>query len=329
MAKRGVLSVVMNMALLMLGIAIGKGFHDNTHNTQNTNKNMPSLEYGTGSMFDLIAQRYDFVNRALALNMDLSWRRIMVTQLLDSILAASASSAGTTTKNYQPLLCLDLATGTADVSILLAQQAASSSASSTMIQIKGVDPSANMIAVGRDKVKEEGLQNIISLELGDARDLSKFIATDEEGRMDGVTMAFGIRNVPEQERNKVFCEIHQVLKGRKRGKVAILEFSEPTLEEGGLVGYYLARPFIRYIVPWMGAMLSGKPREYLHLQNSIAHFPNAAEFTTFLHSLLCPLDQTTKTDTNDDPQQQQGSFRVDSVTQMNFGSVQLYLATAI
>eukprot|EP00978_Attheya_sp_CCMP212_P022970 scaffold69486_cov57-Attheya_sp.AAC.8 len=341
MAKRGVLSVVINMALLMLGIAIGKGFHDTTHNSHNTNKNMPSLEYGTGSMFDLIAQRYDFVNRALALNMDLSWRRTMVTQLLDSIILASSTSSATgtttttTTKNDEPLLCLDLATGTADVSILLAQQAASSSLTS-MIQIKGVDPSANMIAVGRDKVKEKGLQNIISLELGDARDLSKFIVTDQEGRMDGVTMAFGIRNVPEQERNKVFCEIHQVLKGTERGKVAILEFSEPTLEEGGLVGYYLARPFIRYIVPWMGAMLSGKPREYLHLQNSIAHFPNAAEFTAFLHSLHCPpLDQTTETDTDTDtdtddvPQQQQGSFRVDSVTQMNFGSVQLYLATAI
>lgn len=324
---RGVMSVVMNMVLLMVGIAIGKGFHDtqNGGTMTTTTTTMPSLDFGTGSMFDMIAQRYDFVNRALALNMDLSWRRIMVTQLLDSIQTSSSSSATSTTTNA-PLQCLDLATGTADVSILLAQQAA---VSSSWIEIKGVDPSANMIAVGRDKIKEQGLQDIISLELGDARDLSKFVTVGR--KMDGVTMAFGIRNVPEDERGVAFCEMHHVL--HTGGKVAILEFSEPTLEEGGPVGYYLARPFIRYIVPWMGAILSGKPREYLHLQNSIAHFPNAAEFTTFLHSLHCPpppLQTTSTTDQQtDDEESQPSSFRMDSVTQMNFGSVQLYLATAL
>ena len=42
----------------------------------------PPSDYGTGSMFDLIATRYDFINRALALNLDMSWRKRLVQEIV-------------------------------------------------------------------------------------------------------------------------------------------------------------------------------------------------------------------------------------------------------
>lgn len=38
----------------------------------------PPSDFGSGSMFDHIAPRYDFINRALALNLDMSWRHKLV-----------------------------------------------------------------------------------------------------------------------------------------------------------------------------------------------------------------------------------------------------------
>ena len=41
----------------------------------------PPSDHGTGSMFDLIATRYDFINRALALNLDMGWRHRLVSEV--------------------------------------------------------------------------------------------------------------------------------------------------------------------------------------------------------------------------------------------------------
>jgi hypothetical protein len=54
----------------------------------------------------------------------------------------------------------------------------------------------------------------------------------------------------------------------------------------------------------------------MHLQNSIKEFPSPKEFAALMEGLSCGEDGG-------------GSFRVDELIQMNFGSVQLYLATPI
>jgi len=111
------------------------------------------------------------------------------------------------------------------------------------------------------------------------------------------------------------CEIHRVLvKGRQKSKLAILEFSEPT-SDFGIMGF-LARVFIRYILPVVGAVLSGAPREYMHLQNSIKDFPSPNEFVALIEGVECGKDE-------------KGSFQVENLVQMNFGSVQLYVASPI
>jgi len=268
----------------------------------------PPTDYGTGSMFDHIAPRYDFINRALALNLDTAWRRRMVREVTNGGKLFRRDGAK----------ILDLATGTADVAILLAEAAAeieagegdSSMAPTTVL---GVDPSANMIDVGRDKVESKSLSDVVTLQIGDARDLKGL----KDSAYDAATMSFGIRNVPE--RDVALCEIHRVLKkrgnnGRGGSKLGILEFSEP--EPGTGVLPFLARMFIRHIVPALGAVLSGAPREYMHLQNSIKEFPTPAEFRALMEGLECGRGG-------------KGTFKVEEVVQMNFGSVQLYVATPV
>lgn len=247
----------------------------------------PLSDHGSGSMFDLIASRYDMINRVLAVGMDMGWRLEMVKRIKSSV---------DTIEN--PIL-LDVATGTADVALLLAKEIPSAT-------VLGLDPSNNMLEIGRRKIQKRGQGSQVRLELADAMDFSSM----ESSTYDAATMAFGIRNVPDRE--KALCQIHRVLKPNSR--FCILEFSEPD-ESAGMMGAG-ARIFIRYVVPFLGGILSGAPREYWHLQNSIKDFPSPKEFGTLLEKVKC--DESTE-----------GAFRLEDLVQLNFGSVQLYVTTSL
>ena len=257
----------------------------------------PPPDFGSGTMFDQIANRYDLINRVLALRMDVGWRERMTRQVRDRVLLLSSAAVG----DQDSVRILDVATGTADVALQLATTIPTAS-------ILGVDPSNNMLNVGRVKVEDRGLSSRIELVNGDARDLSSL--SIEPNSFDGATMAFGIRNVPERE--TALCEIHRVLK--PSGVIAILEFSEPD-DSHGMLGV-LARLFIRHVVPILGGILSGAPKEYVHLQNSIKDFPIPPKFREMMQKLSCGEDG-------------KGHFEMDPVEHMNFGSVQLYLGSAV
>jgi demethylmenaquinone methyltransferase / 2-methoxy-6-polyprenyl-1,4-benzoquinol methylase len=233
-------------------------------------------------MFDFIATRYDMINRVLAVGMDISWRKRMVNE----IQACVASDS--------PRL-LDLATGTADVALLLSQAMPDA-------KITGLDPSQQMLAQGREKIKARDLEDRIVLEWADARNLQEY---QGKGLFDGATMAFGIRNIPE--RDQALCQIHSLL--RDQACLGILEFSEPDPDQWGIMGHG-ARLFIRHVVPWLGGLLSGAPREYWHLQNSIKDFPKPNDFVKLLESVDC----------------ETGRYKVQDLIHMNYGSVQLYVS---
>jgi demethylmenaquinone methyltransferase/2-methoxy-6-polyprenyl-1,4-benzoquinol methylase len=200
---------------------------------------------GSGAMFDAIAARYDTLNRILSLGMDQGWRRKAVAAL------ALPSNARV----------LDLATGTGDLAIAIAQTHPDST-------VVGVDPSRNMLAEGVRKIGDIKLSDRVDLLEGDAQALSF-----EDETFDGVTIAFGIRNVPD--RAKALREMARVT--RTGGRVAVLELSEP---RSGMLGV-LARTYVHEIVPRVGGFLSGA-KEYRYLQKSIAAFPPAAEFAQMM-----------------------------------------------
>lgn len=201
---------------------------------------------GSGAMFDGIAERYDLVNRVISLGIDRRWRR----------LTAAALELGPGGR------VLDLATGTADLAIEIAEQAPEAS-------VVGLDPSERMLAIGREKLARRGLEERVSLVQGDAQALPF-----ESQHFDGVSIAFGIRNVPD--RPLALKEMARVT--RKGGRIAILELSEPD----GVLGP-LARFHVHTVVPAIGALLSGAP-EYHYLQRSIAKFPRPDAFVQMLES---------------------------------------------
>jgi demethylmenaquinone methyltransferase / 2-methoxy-6-polyprenyl-1,4-benzoquinol methylase len=195
---------------------------------------------GSGEMFDRIAGRYDLVNRLLSLGIDQRWRARTVEAL--------ALEEGARV--------LDLATGTADLALQIAQR-------HPQVNVVGLDPSQGMLEVGRRKVERAALQERIELRFGHAEALPF-----ESASFDGVCIAFGIRNVPDRE--TALKEMKRVT--RYGGRIAILELSEPK----GVLGP-IARFHVHTLVPWIGALLSGK-REYRYLEQSIAAFPSPTEF---------------------------------------------------
>jgi len=207
----------------------------------------PEIRGGSGAMFDAIAERYDLLNRILSMGIDLRWR----TLAAESLLADKK-------RTREPLRFLDLATGTGDLALRIAELYPRS-------EVLGTDPSSGMLLQGTRKVSEAGIDGRVQLVVGDAQKIEA-----EDASFDGVTIAFGIRNVPDRER--ALAEMARVTK--PGGRVAILELSEP--EDRGLFGK-LARFHVHTMVPALGAWLSGA-KEYSYLQQSIAAFPPAAEF---------------------------------------------------
>lgn len=198
-------------------------------------------------MFDAIAPRYDLLNRLLSLGLDQRWRRLAIDRLA-----------------LKPLgHLLDLATGTGDVAIAAATR-------EPTLNVTGLDPSEEMMAVGRRKLSALGLAARVQLVAGDAQALPF-----EAAIFDSISMAFGIRNVPD--RALALGEMERVLK--PGGRLVILELSEPP---GGLLGR-LAKFHVHVLVPWLGALISGA-NEYRYLQRSIAAFPAAPDFAKLMES---------------------------------------------
>ncbi|OEU14393.1 S-adenosyl-L-methionine-dependent methyltransferase, partial [Fragilariopsis cylindrus CCMP1102] len=226
-------------------------------------------------MFDSIADRYDTINRVLALRMDIGWRSVM-------------------TNDIKKILILDIATGTADVALQLIDDLSTSSTSTSTntqdydVTVLGLDPSENMLSVGRKKINKRGLEKQIVLERADARDLSNYYTNNNNPQsqllFDAATIAFGIRNVVPN-RDLALCEIYKLIK--PNGVLAILEFSQPSYDSNGILGA-AAGVFIEHVVPFIGGILSGGARqEYIHLQNSIKEFPSPEQFKNQLQNLEC------------------------------------------
>lgn len=205
---------------------------------------------GSGAMFDAIAGNYDRMNRVISLGIDIRWRTKAVQALgLGEI------------QDPTPHRILDVATGTGDLAIAIARAYPSA-------EVIGIDPSQGMLAIGRTKVTNETLDPRVDLVTGDAEALAF-----ETGSFDGVTIAFGIRNV--KDRARALREFARVV--RVGGRVVVLELGEP---DGAILGAF-ARIHVHRVVPFLGALFSGA-REYRYLEQSIAAFPPRAEFAEMM-----------------------------------------------
>ena len=197
---------------------------------------------GVAQMFDRIAGRYDVANRVLSGGLDVRWRRRLLARL----------------PQRDGLRVLDVATGTADLALALARDP-------RVTDVVGVDVSAGMLAVGRDKVARDGLSGRITLTDGDATDLS-----DYRGAFDVVTIAFGIRNVRD-----TVAGLRGMAKTLKPGgTLLVLEFAEPSAPV--IADVY--RAYRRHLLPRVGGLIAGDTSAYRYLDDTIKTFPAGEDF---------------------------------------------------
>lgn len=199
-------------------------------------------------MFDTISESYDGLNRLISFGIDVKWRK-KVLQLV---------------KATQPETVLDIATGTGDLALLMAQTKAS--------KIVGLDISSGMLEVGKKKVKAQNLDSVIDMVLGDSENIPF-----PDNHFDAITVSFGIRNFETLE--KGLAEILRVLK--TGGIVVILETSVPE-KTPFKQGY---RCYTKFILPMIGKLFSKDNVAYGYLSESAAVFPYGEKLNNILHKI--------------------------------------------
>ena len=198
-------------------------------------------------MFDHIAPSYDKLNHRLSWNIDKGWRRKAIRQLAP----------------YKPQTLLDIATGTGDFAILAAEMLKPT-------RLVGADISEGMMEIGRQKVREKGLDSIISFEKEDCLALSYPDTT-----FDAVTAAFGIRNFADLDAG--LREMCRVLK--PGGHLSIVELTSP-------VSFPMKQLFHIYshtVLPVYGRLISKDTSAYSYLTKTIEAFPQGERMTEILH----------------------------------------------
>lgn len=199
------------------------------------------------SMFNDIAFRYDFLNRFLSAGIDIGWRKKAIREL----------------QSIQPKIVLDVATGTADVALLTHKLLKPA-------QIVGIDISDGMLNLGRKKITDQQLDQIISLHNGDSENIDF-----KNEYFDAITVAFGVRNF--QHLTKGLQEMFRVLK--PGGKMVILEFSKPTT--AGFKQLY--NLYMNIITPAVGKLFAQNKDAYQYLNDSVQAFPEGQTFLTILN----------------------------------------------
>ncbi|MFI3265601.1 MAG: bifunctional demethylmenaquinone methyltransferase/2-methoxy-6-polyprenyl-1,4-benzoquinol methylase UbiE [Rikenellaceae bacterium] len=211
-------------------------------------------------MFNNIAPNYDFLNRVLSFGIDIHWRKVLVKALKKQVLSSGASA----------FEILDLATGTADLPIMISRKLKKQMPN---ITIKGVDLSPQMLSYGQIKLdklaSKEPLAKNITLEEGDAEQL-RFSAES----FDAVTAVFGVRNFGDLE--KGVSQIFRVTKNK--GQIYILEFGMP---ENKIIGS-LYRLYFLKMLPAIGGLISKDFKAYDYLPKSVETFASKHVFCKIL-----------------------------------------------
>ena len=199
-------------------------------------------------MFDHIAPKYDFLNHFLSLGIDRLWRKIAIRIL----------------SGFKFDHLLDVATGTGDFAIAASKL--------NPREIVGFDISEQMLNVGRAKVKNLGLEQVIKFQKGDSETMP---FSDEQ--FDAITVAFGVRNF-ENLKNGL-DEFFRVLKAD--GVVIILEFSKPKYFPMKQLYFF----YFFGILPLIGRLVSKDSSAYSYLPESVMAFPDDQKFLSILQNV--------------------------------------------
>jgi demethylmenaquinone methyltransferase/2-methoxy-6-polyprenyl-1,4-benzoquinol methylase len=222
-------------------------------------------------VFHSVAKRYDLMNDLMSGGLHRAWKDALVT-------------AVNPPKSGKPFALLDLAGGTGDVAF----RTVAAGGKGTRVTV--CDINADMLAVGAERAAQQGLDQVVTFEQGNAEELPY-----GDKSFDCVTIAFGIRNVPRIDR--ALAEAYRVLKFG--GRFLCLEFS--AVDVPGLDKLYELYSF--QVIPHVGRAVTGDREAYQYLVESIRKFPKPKAFAAMI---------------------EQAGFRRASYTQMTGGVVALH-----
>jgi demethylmenaquinone methyltransferase/2-methoxy-6-polyprenyl-1,4-benzoquinol methylase len=201
-------------------------------------------------VFHSVARRYDLMNDLMSGGLHRAWKDALVT-------------AVNPPKSGRDFALLDLAGGTGDVAFRVV------AAGGAGTHVTVCDINAEMLAVGRQRAEQRGLDDVVAFEQGNAEELPY-----PDRSFDCVTIAFGIRNVPRIER--ALSEAYRVLK--IGGRFLCLEFS--SVDVPGLDALYELYSF--QVIPRVGQAVTGDREAYQYLVESIRKFPKPKVFASMI-----------------------------------------------
>jgi len=187
-------------------------------------------------MFSGIAGKYDLLNHLLSLNIDRSWRRRVRERLSDIL-------------GREDAIVLDVACGTGDLSLELKRDARA--------KVIGTDFCRPMLTIAAEKSADGSIPYI------EADAMTLPFASDS---FDAVTIAFGLRNLPNVDNG--LTELFRILK--PGGRLVVLEFSSPVVPGfRQLFNFYFGS-----VLPRIGGLISGSRAAYTYLPASVRKFPD-------------------------------------------------------
>ena len=201
-------------------------------------------------VFRKVARRYDLMNDLMSAGLHRAWK--------DALVVAANPPKGDASFAH-----LDVAGGTGDV----AARVIAAGGAGTRATV--VDINTEMLAVGRERAADAGLDDAIMFLEGNAEALPI-----PDCSQDACTIAFGIRNVPRIE--QALAEAYRVLK--PGGRFLCLEFS--TVDVPGLDALYELYSF--QVIPALGRAVIGEAEPYRYLVESIRKFPRPQVFADMI-----------------------------------------------
>lgn len=199
-------------------------------------------------VFQNISETYDKTNDVISLGLHRFWKRAMLRRI----------------EALKPTDILDVASGTGDIALALAEKNPSA-------HVVGTDLSENMLSVARRRADSAHLKNV-EFRVENAMQIS---LADES--FDVAVVSFGLRNMPNYE--QVLSEMTRVL--RPGGHLYCIDSSYPT---NPIIKPFF-RLYFRYIMPLLGTMVAHAPKEYKWLNASTEMFVSKDELAALMRKV--------------------------------------------
>lgn len=199
-----------------------------------------------GAVFDSVAKKYDLMNDVMSAGVHRLWKDWYVWQ----------------TEVRPGETVLDLAAGTGDIALRLAKKMRGKGQGADVtgrLIVSDINPS--MLDIGKERLINKGYLQNLEFVIADAEQLPF-----ADNSIDLVTMAFGLRNVTDQQ--QALTEITRVLK--PGGRVLVLEFSRPQNKIISKAYDWYSFTFL----PRMGSLIAKDSDSYQYLAESIRMHPN-------------------------------------------------------